>query len=427
MTTDVRPVVDLATHYGQVRAASSALCAPLEIEDYVVQSMDDTSPTKWHLAHVSWFFETLVLKPHLPDYQPLDGRYHYLFNSYYNSLGSQFPRPDRGVITRPTVADVLAYGAHVDASMDELFHRAESLGLELPEVVIEIGLHHEQQHQELMVTDFKHMLAQNPLHPVYRESGSPESGKTRSLRELLWFAVAEGVYEIGSDYGDVFVYDNETPRHKTFVHAFELADRLVTNGEFKAFMADGGYERPEFWLSSGWVAVQAQEWKGPLYWERRDGEWYNFTLSGLWKVVDDEPVCHVSLYEADAYANWAGARLPTEAEWEVVAAQQPVEGNFVESGAFHPVPLPSIQHQASSVPSQLFGDVWEWTSSAYTAYPGYKQPDGPLGEYNAKFMSGQNVLRGGSCATPGSHIRASYRNFFYAPNRWQFSGVRLAR
>ena len=413
--------MDLAARYRDVRATSEKLCEPLELEDYVVQSMADTSPTKWHLAHVSWFFETLVLKPHLPGYQSIDDRYAFLFNSYYNSLGKQFSRPDRGLVTRPTVADVHEYRRHIDESMEAVFDRSASVGIELPEVIVEIGLHHEQQHQELMVTDLKHLLSRNPLHPVYREARRRDGGTAGSTSQG-WIGVAEGVFELGADYGSGFVYDNETPRHRTYVHDCELADRLVTNGEFKAFMADGGYERSELWLSNGWATVQDRGWSAPLYWEKRDDEWHYFTLSGLRKVDDTEPVCHVSLYEADAYATWAGARLPTEAEWEVVAAQQPIEGNFVESGAFHPVPV-----TVDGTPRQLFGDVWEWTSSAYTPYPGYRQPVGALGEYNAKFMSGQNVLRGGSCATPKSHIRASYRNFFYAPDRWQFSGIRLAK
>ncbi len=425
MATDVKPITDLAARYRDVRAATEQLCAPLEIEDYVVQSMPDTSPTKWHLAHVSWFFETLVLQPHHPDYASSDPRYAFLFNSYYNTLGEQFSRPDRGLITRPTVADVHSYRAHVDAGMDALFERCQSLGVEVPGVIIEIGLHHEQQHQELIVTDIKHLLSQNPLRPEYRKDRG-ERGDRRESGDVTWTHVHEGVYEIGRDYEEGFVYDNETPRHKAYVHEFELANRLVTNGEYKAFLEDGGYERADFWLSNGWATVNTEGWKAPLYWERRDGEWYQFTLSGFRPVADGEPVCHVSLYEADAYASWAGARLPTEVEWEVVASQQPIEGNFVDSQRFHPAPLaPSTA--TLSIPQQMFGDVWEWTSSAYTAYPGYQRPQGALGEYNAKFMSGQNVLRGGSCATPQSHIRPTYRNFFYAPDRWQFSGIRLAR
>ncbi len=327
MATQVRATTDVATRFREVRSASERLCEPLETEDYVVQSMPDASPLKWHLAHVSWFFETLVLKPHLPGYKTIDERYHFLFNSYYNSLGTQFSRPLRGVITRPTVAEVHRYRRHIDEHMAELFERAAT-GLEIPEDVIEVGLHHEQQHQELMVTDVKHLLSCNPLRPVYRQTGRRDDGKTGSVDALTWIEVEEGIYEIGHD-GNGFAYDNEGPRHKVYVHDYELADRLVTNGEFKAFMADGGYERPEFWLSNGWATVQERGWRAPLYWEERDGAWHNFTLSGMRPVDDAEPVCHVSLYEADAYARWAGARLPTEAEWEVVPADAPIEVYFV--------------------------------------------------------------------------------------------------
>jgi formylglycine-generating enzyme required for sulfatase activity len=459
MATAARTISDLLVTYREVRRASQRLCEPLETEDYVVQSMPDASPINWHLAHTTWFFETLVLKPALEGYRPIDDRYHFLFNSYYNSLGAQFSRPLRGVITRPTVADVWAYRAHVDESMTRLFEEAERTGRELPEQVITVGLHHEQQHQELIVTDLKHLLSCNPLRPAYingrgregqdgrnragrtrrEEPGGknktggtgwgdragetgPEGVERRRPATLAWVPVHEGVYEIGHDRAG-FAYDNETPRHKVYVHSFELASRLVTCGEYLEFMRDGGYERPEFWLSNGWNTVRERQWQAPLYWESVDGQWYQFTLSGFRPVDAAEPVVHISLYEADAYARWAGARLPTEAEWETVAATVPIEGNFVEDGILHPVPA----REAGDAPVQMFGDVWEWTSSAYTPYPGYRQPEGALGEYNAKFMSGQNVLRGGSCATPRSHIRATYRNFFYPPDRWQFMGVRLAR
>ena len=413
----------LAQRYAEVRRATERFCAPLEVEDYVVQAMPDASPIKWHLAHVSWFFEALVLKPHLPGYESIDERYHFLFNSYYNSLGKQFHRPHRGLITRPTVADVQRYRAHVDAHMTELFHRADASGLPLPEDVIEVGLNHEQQHQELMVTDLKSLLALNPLRPVYRERQM--TGPGGDVPALTWTGIEEGVYEIGHA-GEGFAYDNEGPRHRVYVHACELADRLVTCGEFLEFIADGGYERPEFWLSNGWATLQERGWRGPLYWEQQEGEWLCYTLAGLRPVRVDEPVCHVSLYEADAYARWAGARLPTEAEWEVVAERVPVEGNFVENEELHPRPLAS-DHRAAEGVRQLFGDVWEWTMSAYAPYPGYRVPDGALGEYNAKFMSAQNVLRGGSCGTSRMHIRPTYRNFFYPPDRWQFMGLRLAR
>jgi ergothioneine biosynthesis protein EgtB len=418
--------IDLAARYRTVRAASEQLCAPLETEDYVPQSMEDCSPTRWHLAHVSWFFEALVLDPHLPGYEPLDERFHYLFNSYYNSLGKQWSRSDRGVITRPTVSQVYAYRAHVDVAMGQLFESAASGALELPAVIIEIGLQHEQQHQELIVTDFKHLLSRNPVHPVYLAGGQGQT-PSGAPGPPDWTSVSEGTYEIGMNYGDAFVYDIETPRHTVYVHEYELAERPVTCGEYLAFMADGGYRRPEFWLSAGWAMVQEQGWTSPLYWESEDEQWYQFTLSGRRKVDDAESVCHVSMFEADAYANWAGARLPTEAEWEVVAARQPVVGNFVEDGNLHPVPQPDSANAGSPRSQQMFGGVWEWTRSAFASYPGYKRPRGAIGEYNAKFMSGQYVLRGGSCATPESHVRATYRNFFFPSTRWQFSGIRLAR
>jgi ergothioneine biosynthesis protein EgtB len=407
----------LRERYDAVRGATERFCEPLEVEDYVVQAMPDASPVKWHLAHVSWFFETLVLREYLDGYTSIDDRYHFLFNSYYNSLGEQFSRPHRGLITRPTVADVQAYRRHVDEHMRELFRRHEELGLAIPADVIEVGLHHEQQHQELMVTDVKSLLALNPLRPAYRAASAAPSGEAPAVE---WVGTDEGVRSIGHD-GRGFAYDNEGPRHKVFVHAFELASRPVTCGEYLAFMEAGGYQTPEWWLSNGWTTVQERGWSAPEYWEKRDGRWQVFTLAGMRPVDPAEPVCHVSLYEADAYARWAGARLPTEAEWEVVAAEAPVEGTFVESERYHPAPATGSGMQ------QLFGDVWEWTMSAYGPYPGYRPPEGALGEYNAKFMSSQNVLRGGSCATSQSHIRPSYRNFFYPPDRWQFMGVRLAR
>ena len=420
MATTISPSTDLAARYNAVRAATERLCAPLEIEDYVVQAMPDASPTKWHLAHTSWFFETLVLKPTLPDYRPLESKYGFLFNSYYNTLGEQFYRPHRGLVTRPTVAEVEEYRAWVDRHMAQLFERADEL--DVPKFTIEVGLNHEQQHQELMVTDMKYLFSKNPMYPVY---GGPPTAARGRPRPPGWVDVAEGVYEIGHS-GTGFAYDNESPRHKAYVYPFQLADRLVTNGEYREFMADGGYDTATLWLSDGWYTVQERGWRAPLYWEERDGEWWYYTLAGLGKVDDAEPVCHVSLYEADAYARWAGARLPREEEWEVVAAGLPrIRGNFVEDGQFHPMPLNAADRGRG--PHQLFGDVWEWTQSSYAPYPGYAPPEGALGEYNAKFMSNQNVLRGGSCATPLSHIRATYRNFFPANARWQFSGIRLAR
>ncbi len=410
----------LAEQYRTVRRASAWLAEPLAVEDYVAQSMPDASPVKWHLAHTTWFFETMVLKPHKQDYEPVNPEFAYLFNSYYNTVGPQYSRPHRGLITRPGVTDVWAYRRHVDEQMGELFERADEGRVQIPEDLITIGLHHEQQHQELIVTDLKHLLSFNPLYPVYREVAWPSSTQVPNHR---WHDGPDGVIEIGHG-GSGFAFDNETPRHKVFLQPFQVGSRLVTCGEYLAFMADKGYARPALWLSDGWATVREQGWSAPLYWLQRDGAWLLYTLSGLREVRADEPVTHVSYYEADAYARWAGARLPTEQEWEVAAAGLSQEGNFVEQAYFHPVPLTSV---AGGESQQMFGDVWEWTQSSYSAYPGYEQPEGAVGEYNAKFMCNQLVLRGGSCATPRSHIRASYRNFFPPHARWQFSGIRLAK
>lgn len=405
----------LSGRYGAVRSFTEHLCEPLATEDYVVQSMPDVSPTRWHLAHVTWFFETLILRPHLPGYQPLNERYHYLFNSYYNTLGDQWPRPRRGLLTRPTVEEVYAYRAHVDRCMEELL-AADQVEKKVIDLV-ELGLNHEQQHQELILTDIKHVLAQNPLYPTYRELPPP---KTRPTEQSRWLSFDEGLYETGHS-GEVFAYDNESPRHRTFLEAFELASRPVTNGEYVAFMEEQGYIRPELWLSDAWLVVPRQGWQAPLYWQQMEDGWYEYTLGGLRRLEPDLPVTHLSYYEADAFARWAGARLPREEEWEVAARGQVMAGNFVESGRLHPSPAAGAGLQ------QMFGDVWEWTASPYTPYPGYRQAEGPLGEYNGKFMCNQLVLRGGSCATHGTHIRPTYRNFFPPEARWQFSGLRLAR
>ena len=404
--------------YEKIRAQSLRLCEPLEVEDYVLQSMPDASPVRWHLAHTTWFFETFLLKPFVSGYKSPDPQYEYLFNSYYNAVGEQYPRPRRGLLSRPTVAEIRHWRQSVDEQVAKLLgappreHAAEILR------VAEIGLHHEQQHQELMLTDLKHAFAQNPLHPVYapREE-SPAIDPAR----LSWQAFPEGIREIGHR-GAGFHFDNEAPRHRVFQDAFELASRPVSNAEFIAFIGDGGYARPELWLSNGWAKIQETCWNAPLYWEQHEGQWWHYTLSGFRPVDPAEPVCHVSYYEADAYARWAGARLPREDEWEVAAAALPMEGNFADSARFAPSPCPPAEGLC-----QLFGDVWEWTASPYVAYPGYRAAEGALGEYNGKFMCDQWVLRGGSCATPGSHIRATYRNFFPADARWQFSGIRLAR
>ena len=401
---------NLVQPYRTVRDATTSLTAPLAPEDMAVQAMPDASPLKWHLAHTTWFFETFVLKHAVPGYRPFHPQFEYLFNSYYNALGPQWYRPHRGLLTRPGVSEILAYRAHVDAAMERLLESGS-----FPAPVVELGLNHEQQHQELMLTDVKYLLSQNPLHPAYRElSALAQTGATRAQR---WMEGTPGVRAIGYA-GPGFAFDNESPRHDELIRPFRMADRLVTNGEYRAFIADGGYQRPELWLSDGWAAVRERHWEAPLYWAERDRARWIYTLAGFRALDDAEPVCHVSFYEADAYARWCGARLPTEAEWEVAAAGRPVVGNLAETGRFHPAP--------SDGGTQLFGDVWEWTASPYLAYPGYRPPEGALGEYNAKFMCNQFVLRGGSCATPASHIRATYRNFFPPDARWQFSGIRLA-
>jgi ergothioneine biosynthesis protein EgtB len=408
----------LAQRYRAVRAATLALAEPLSAEDCALQSMPDASPTKWHLAHTSWYFETFALEPALPGYRPFEPAFRVLFNSYYNGVGPQYARPQRGLLTRPSLAEVHAYREHVDRHLLALLEDTK-LDAALREVVL-LGTHHEQQHQELILTDVKHLLAQNPLAPVYRESAARSArGEAAGAR---FAAFPGGVREMGHA-GAGFAFDNEGPRHRVYLEPFALASRPVTNREFLAFVDAGGYRDPDPWLSDGWAAVQRSGWEAPLYWQRREGAWWTFTLGGLRELALDEPVTHVSFYEADAFARWSAARLPTEMEWEVAAAGAPLVGNFVESGALHP--RPSAPGESGF--AQLFGDVWEWTRSAYAPYPGYASPAGALGEYNGKFMSNQIVLRGGSCATPADHIRASYRNFFYPDTRWQFSGIRLAR
>ncbi len=412
---DTAPATTLAQRYEGVRARTRALCAPLSAEDCTAQSMTEASPAKWHLAHTTWFFETFVLEHALEAYRPFHPQYRVLFNSYYNAVGDQHPRPRRGLLTRPSLDEVHAYRAHVDEHMRGALER-------LPEAlapIVELGLNHEQQHQELILTDVKHLFSFNPLGPAYADC--PQAPGARP-GPLLWHAYPEGLYRIGADI-ERFAFDNERPRHGVFIEGFELADRPVTNGEYLAFMADGGYERPELWLSDGWDAVRARGWRAPLYWDGDGEAWRTLTLGGRRPVRPDEPVCHVSYYEADAYARWARARLPTEAEWEVAAVEAaPARGNFAETGHLHPTPA-----CPGAGPRQLFGEVWEWTASPYVAYPGYTPARGALGEYNGKFMCNQIVLRGGSCVTPEAHIRASYRNFFPPDARWQFSGIRLAR
>ena len=411
----------LLEDYQQVRDHSKKLCQPLRVEDYVVQSMDDASPTKWHLAHTSWFFETFVLARFCSNYRSSHPQYSFLFNSYYVQAGDRYPRPLRGLVTRPTVAEVFEYRDDIDQEMVKLIEQASQDIWEALAPIIEIGIHHEQQHQELILTDIKHVLSFNPLYPTYVEQAPTLD---RSVAETKWMSFQEGLYRIGHD-GKGFCYDNEMPLHQYFLEPFQLANRLVTNGEYLEFIEDGGYGNPTLWLSDGWSTVAQEGWQAPLYWEKTDGRWKHYTLHGMRLVNPTEPVCHISLYEADAFAHWAGTRLPTEEEWETASSQLPTRGNFVHTEAYHPLPL--SQPPANGELAQMFGDLWEWTQSPYTCYPGYKPMTGVLGEYNGKFMSNQMVLRGGSCATSQSHIRSTYRNFFPPAARWQFSGIRLAR
>jgi ergothioneine biosynthesis protein EgtB len=421
--TAVRPSTHtpsvLAERYRAVRAQTELLTEPLVTEDFVVSSMPDVSPTKWHLAHTSWFFETFVLSPYLASYQPLNPKYSFLFNSYYVQAGERHCRAQRGLVTRPTVEEVFAYRAHVDENVHRLLDEMADDAEHPAARVLELGLHHEQQHQELLVTDIKHVFWTNPMRPTYLARAAAAASAPAELR---WPAFAEGVYRIGYD-GDGFSFDNETPAHRVFANGFRLASRLVTNGEYLAFMEDGGYRRANLWLSSGWAVVQERRWSAPLYWEHTASGWTEFTLSGVRPLDPHEPVCHISYYEADAFARWAGQRLPTEAEWEIAAAAAPVEGAFVESRRFHPAPAPAANGDTLA---QLYGDVWQWTQSPYVGYPGFTPPPGAIGEYNGKFMCDQWVLRGASCATPKSHARLTYRNFFPSDARWQFTGIRLA-
>ncbi len=404
--------------YRQVRRQTEALCHPLITEDYCIQTMPDVSPPKWHIAHVSWFFETFLLLPCCPGYQVFHPRFDYLFNSYYVTHSQPFPRPQRGLLARPTVAEIYHYRAHIDEAMVELITTVPEGQWDAIRARLLLGLQHEQQHQELLCTDIKHSFACNPLRPAYQDP-APAVPRGQPVT-LEWIGLAGGVKSIGYE-GDDFCFDNETPCHRVYVGDYALASRLITNGEYLEFMAAGGYERPEYWLSDGWNTVRQQGWQAPLYWEKQEGHWWMMTLAGMRPVEAYEPVCHVSFYEADAYARWAGRRLPSEAEWELAAAQQPMVGNLRESGWLHPVPA-----EKSGTLQQLFGDVWEWTQSPYSPYPGYRPLAGTLGEYNGKFMCSQLVLRGGSCVTPAAHIRPTYRNFFYPGDRWQFTGIRLA-
>jgi dimethylhistidine N-methyltransferase len=413
-----RPACSAVHRYRAVRQATEALTRSLTPEDQLAQSMPDASPTKWHLAHTTWFWETFLLVPSLAGYRSFDPRFHYLFNSYYEALGPRQPRPERGLLTRPSLDDVIAYRAHVDAAMGRLL--ADGAG-DLA-ALVDLGLAHEEQHQELILMDILHLFAQSPLQPAYAPPRVVQPGQPPESLRFVGFE--GGLVEIGHEGGS-FAFDNEGPRHKVWLEPFELADRLVTNAEWLAFMADGGYRRPELWLSEGWARAQAEDWQAPLYWQedlRKDGGWSAMTLHGLRPLDPTAPVVHVSFYEAEAYAAWADARLPTEAEWEHAAQGLPVAGNFMGSGRL----APSVAPRGVGL-RQMFGDLWEWTRSSYSPYPGFRPAGGAVGEYNGKFMAGQMVLRGGACVTPAGHARASYRNFFYPQQRWMFSGVRLAR
>jgi ergothioneine biosynthesis protein EgtB len=410
---------ELTLLYRDVRQVTAALAAPLSDADATVQSMPDASPAKWHLAHTTWFFETMVLKEHCAGYRVFDESFNYLFNSYYETVGARQPRPKRGMLTRPSLETIYAYRAHVDAAMDRY------LASSPPKVVaalVELGCHHEQQHQELLLTDILHLFAQNPLRPAYK-APSPLPVDSDALAPLHFASYDGGLIEIGHEDAG-FAFDCEGPRHRALIEPYRLGDRLITNREWIEFIEDGGYRTPLLWLSAGWARICEEGWNMPLYWERRDGEYWSMTLRGAQPLLLTEPVTHVSYFEADAFASWAGKRLPSETEWEHAANSSTVDGNFLESGRLRPKPL--MAGAGAGDLRQMYGDVWEWTRSAFLPYPRFRAHEGAVGEYNGKFMSGQYVLRGGSCVTPGSHVRASYRNFFPPEARWQFTGVRLA-
>ena len=406
----------ISRSFYNIRQQTVAICEPLLTEDYVVQPIVDVSPPKWHLAHTTWFFEELILKKHYPHYKEFDKDYGYLFNSYYDSIGQRVLRFDRGNMTRPGIKEIQEYRRYVDVFMSELLSKTED---EKVLVLTELGLNHEQQHQELLVMDIKYILGTNPLYPEYKKV-KRESESSIFKLPFHFIPIPEGIYEVGFN-GKTFAYDNEMPSHKEFIQAFSIASRLVTNEEYLNFIRAGGYTNFQYWLMEGWELVNTEKWKRPLYWVEKEGELFEYTLSGLEPLKLNVPVTHISFYEADAYARWAGKRLLTEGEWEAAAQylnQLNTEGNFLENEYYHPV--------AEGEEIRMLGNAWEWTNSAYLAYPGYKREDGALGEYNGKFMINQMILKGGSCVTPQNHIRVSYRNFFHPEKRWQFSGIRLA-
>jgi ergothioneine biosynthesis protein EgtB len=409
----------VADRFLAVRNSTAELCRTLSPEDCNLQAMPDTSPAKWHLAHTTWFFETFVLAEFSAGYLPVNPLYSVLFNSYYNGVGEQFPRPQRAVLSRPDFAEVMAYREAVDREVADLLSDSAHPQADQISARVELGLHHEAQHQELLLTDLKYCLFQNPMFPVYRETGGLHAATNPVALDFI--ACPGGQLEIGHS-GEGFCFDNELPRHIEYLPPFKLANRLVTNGEYLEFIAADGYRNPEYWLADGWSEVQQQGWRQPLYWGAVDGRWLEYTLGGLQPLDEAAPVAHISFYEAQAYAAWAGKRLPTEAEWESVAHGRTVAGNLAETGQLQPRAADS----GDSTVMQLYGDCWEWTNSAYLPYSGYKAPAGAVGEYNGKFMSGQMVLRGGSCLSRSFHIRSSYRNFFYPRDRWQCTGIRLA-
>ncbi len=415
-------LADLWNRFSRERAVTETLAAPLTPEDCNIQSSPEVSPTKWHLSHTSWFFEHFVLKPYLPGYREFHPQFSYLFNSYYETVGAFSPKSTRGLLSRPALSEVMEYRKHVTDSVQKLLGEPNPKALEAAPIIL-LGINHEQQHQELLLMDIKHVFASHPFRPTYLATEA-ETVTTTKGPEFSWKTFPAELYEIGHE-GQGFHFDNEGPRHPVYVGEYALKSGLVTNSEFLKFMNDGGYEKPELWLSDGWNEVKLRAWKAPLYWEETQSGWKSMTLSGLHPIVEAAPVCHVSYYEADAFARWAGKRLPTEMEWEVAAETTRRDGNFLESGKLNPVPLSGPKANFDHL-HQMWGDVWEWTASSYSAYPGFRPNAGSLGEYNGKFMCNQMVLRGGACVTPLSHIRASYRNFYSPSARWQFSGLRLA-
>lgn len=433
----------LATLYAAVRQRTEQLAKPLEVEDYCIQSMTEASPVKWHIAHTTWFFEQFVLRRFTPNYKPHALAYDYLFNSYYNTVGPQHCRSSRGMLSRPTVNQVYDYRHDIDQRMAELFNQVQATQINTLNHLVTLGINHEQQHQELLVTDVKHMLSSNPLLPAYHASDNQTSPRSAgdSVR-MHWLPIPQGVHEVGNDGKSGFSFDNEQPRHRVYVERCELASRLVTNREYLSFINAGGYHQPQHWLAMGWDHLQKEGWAHPLYWYRQDGDaksnhvsaadlWMQYTLAGPAPLNLDEPVCHVSYYEADAYARWADAKLPTEQQWEAYAQCLPVQGPFQNTGCLHPQVINAETNASTpashAIPQDMFGQLWQWTCSSYDAYPGFSPPKGALGEYNGKFMCNQYVLRGGSCATPENHYRTTYRNFFPPESRWQFAGIRLAR